>query len=178
MFAENGRNTLMDFALRDKKHRCIAALHVLGAPANDQQALYELWKTATGAQPNRDVDLPQFDDALLVRHLEHGAAGGDKWSGIAAARGKLSCAPSCATSVLVIDAETETTRLLECGGERLCGGLNKWDGIAAAGGKLFCAPANASSVLVIDAETETTRLVECCPELGAAGDGAAHTKWY
>ena len=61
--------------------------------------------------------------------------------------------------MLVIDAETEAVRTIECGG-----GDGSWAGIAAVGAKVFCAPVNASSVLVIDAETEAVRTINSIVE--------------
>ena len=71
-----------------------------------------------------------------------------KWSGIAAVNDTLYCAPFNASSVLTIDAKTNTVGTMDCGVE----GEHKWSGIAAVGDTLYCAPARASSVLVIDAQ--------------------------
>ena len=50
-----------------------------------------------------------------------------KWFGIASYGTKLFCAPRNASSVLVIDAETEAVRTIPCGVD----GDGKWRGIAA-----------------------------------------------
>lgn len=55
-------------------------------------------------------------------------------------------APRDASSVLVVDAETEEERTIECGVQ----GLAKWIGIAAVGTKLICAPCDALDVLFIE----------------------------
>ena len=66
-----------------------------------------------------------------------------KSAGIAAAGNTLYCVPSNASSVLVIDANTDTVRTIECG----VAGKTKWAGVAAVGTKLYCTPSNASSVI-------------------------------
>jgi DNA-binding beta-propeller fold protein YncE len=101
-----------------------------------------------------------------VSTIECGVAGGEKWHGICAVGTKLYCAPCNASSVLVIDADTDTVSTIECG----VAGEQKWGGICAVGTKLYCAPRNASSVLVIDTETDTVSTIEC----GVAGE----EKWY
>jgi hypothetical protein len=55
--------------------------------------------------------------------------------------------------VLVIDAEAEAVRTIECGVE----GVNKWNGIAAVGTKLFRAPHTASSVLVTESDCSAAK---------------------
>jgi adenylylsulfate kinase-like enzyme len=101
----------------------------------------------------------------VVVTIECGVAGNNKWGGIAAVGSKLYCAPYSASSVLVIDADTDKISMIECS---VAGG-DKWRGIAAVGSKLYCAPHHASSVLVIDAETNKVSTIEC----GVAG----HEKW-
>jgi len=71
---------------------------------------------------------------------------GQMWQGIAALGTKLYCAPSNASSVLVIDSVTNTTSSIPCG----VAGKYKWMGVAAVGTKLYCPACYASSVLVIE----------------------------
>ena len=103
-------------------------------------------------------------DTETVRTVSAGTCvnGFSKWFGIAAVGSRVYCAPSNASSVLVIDAESESVRTLPCG----LAGAGKWSGIVAVGHKLFCSPCNASYVLVIDAQTDEMQQIAC----GVAGD--------
>merc|ERR1719491_635649 len=91
---------------------------------------------------------------------------GWQWSGIAAFKNKLFCAPHHSKFLLVIDTDTEEIRTIKLELE----GKRKWCGIACCGNKLFCAPYFASSILVIDGDSEEIRYIE----LGVIGE----KKWH
>jgi hypothetical protein len=77
-------------------------------------------------------------------------SGSGKWQGITAGPdGKLYCAPSSATDILVVDPVAGTAQRTNMGAD--LSGSSKWQGIAAGpDGKLYCAPYSATDILVID----------------------------
>jgi len=79
--------------------------------------------------------------------------------GIAMANnGKLYCGPLSATSVLVIDPNTNISSLISSG--LGIAGAEKWRGIVnAPNGKLYCVPSEANTVLKIDPNTNTTNQI-------------------
>ncbi|KAH8093368.1 hypothetical protein JL720_4498 [Aureococcus anophagefferens] len=98
-----------------------------------------------------------------------GYSGAGKWSGCAAACGKVFCAPHNAGVVLVIDAhDGDAVSSIDCG----YAGNQKWSGICASRGKLYCAPFNAASVLCVDpapvdALREAAEAIACVSCAGA-----------
>ena len=71
------------------------------------------------------------------------------YGGVLAPNGKIYCTPFNATSVLVIDPETNTTSTFGS-----ISGTSKYPGgVLAPNGKIYCVPFNATSVLAIGAGT-------------------------
>ena len=107
---------------------------------------------ATGA-----TELIGDDLSAAMERPQCGSSIVPHWSSIvAAADGKLYCAPSSASRVLCIDPATGATELI---GELIVG-RGEWSGIAAAAdGKLYCSPHNTYSVLRIDPATGATEQI-------------------
>jgi len=81
--------------------------------------------------------------------------GTNKWaSGVLAPNGKIYCAPSDATSVLIIDPTTNTADTTTISG--LPSTTDKWrGGVLAQNGKIYFAPLSASNVLIVDPISNT-----------------------
>jgi hypothetical protein len=83
---------------------------------------------------------------------------GNKWyGGVLASNGKIYCVPGAATSVLIIDPQTDSADTSTLIDVPLSGGPSPdWlGGVLAPNGKIYCIPWEASDVLIIDPMTNT-----------------------
>ncbi|UCF96215.1 MAG: hypothetical protein JSV89_13625 [Spirochaetaceae bacterium] len=86
-----------------------------------------------------------------------GLGGGKKWyGGVLAPNGKIYGVPGAATSVLIIDPQTDTADTSTISGISITGPQPNWlGGVLAPNGKIYCIPWEASNVLIIDPMTNT-----------------------
>lgn len=86
-----------------------------------------------------------------------GLGGGNKWyGGVLAPNGKIYCVPGAATSVLIIDPQTDSADTSTISGLPGTSTPPNWlGGVLAPNGKIYCIPWDASSVLIIDPATNT-----------------------
>jgi len=80
-------------------------------------------------------------------------SGSNKWyGGVLAPNGKIYCVPGAATSVLIIDPQTDIADTSTISDIPLTGGPSPdWlGGVLASNGKIYCIPWEASNVLIID----------------------------
>ncbi len=92
-----------------------------------------------------------------------GLGGGNKWyGGVLAPNGKIYCVPGGATSVLIIDPQTNSADTSTISGLPGTSTPPNWlGGVLAPNGKIYCIPWDASSVLIIDPaknEADTTTM--------------------
>lgn len=96
---------------------------------------------------------------------------GNKWSGgVLASNGKIYCVPYDATTILVIDTNTNTA-VMDTLGATLTGTAKWFGGVLGSDGKIYCIPHSATNILVIDPVTNTATT----PTLGANLTGTL--KW-
>ena len=101
-------------------------------------------------------------------------SGVDKWfGGVLAPNGKIYCVPGAATSVLIIDPQTDTVDTSTISDLTLTGGPSPdWlGGILAPNGKIYCIPWEAENVLIIDPMTNTA-------DTDTISDLGAGNKWH
>jgi hypothetical protein len=86
-----------------------------------------------------------------------GLGEGRKWyGGVLAPNGKIYCVPGAATSVLIIDPQTDSADTSTISGLPGTSSPPNWlGGVLAPNGKIYCIPWDASSVLIIDPATNT-----------------------
>jgi streptogramin lyase len=103
-------------------------------------------------QATLGVSGPPTVDMITISEL----GGGNNWyGGVLAPNGKIYCVPGRATSVLIIDPQTDSTDSIS--DVPLGGGPSPdWlGGILAPNGKIYCIPWESSNVLIIDPLTNT-----------------------
>jgi hypothetical protein len=100
-----------------------------------------------------------------------------KWyGGVLAPNGKIYCVPGAATSVLIIDPQTDGVDSIS--GVPLTGGPSPdWlGGVLAPNGKIYCIPWQASEVLVIDPATDTLTTIPIPESDPPVPDGS--NRWH
>ena len=102
-----------------------------------------------------------------------GLGGGNKWyGGVLAPNGKIYCVPGMATSVLIIDPNTDSADTSTISGLPDAVSQPNWlGGVLAPNGKIYCIPWQASNVLIIDPMTNTVDM----STISGLGGG---TKWH
>jgi len=119
------------------------------------------------SDPSNWEDLQQYLDEQVALGVSgpptvdtstiSGLGGGNKWyGGVLAPNGKIYCVPGGATSVLIIDPQTDSADTSTISGLQVAGPQPNWlGGVLAPNGKIYCIPWEASNVLVIDPATNT-----------------------
>lgn len=134
--------------------------------------------------PGDQLDVAAGDAGMSVSKLVDGDGETGslfEWhGGVLAPNGKIYCVPYGATTVLIIDPETDTAEQTSITG---LSGSNKWQGgVLAPNGKIYCVPYTADEVLIIDPETDTAERTSITGFAGSAnwygGALAANGKIY
>ena len=114
-----------------------------------------IWSNTT---LNAGLETLQVDDSLTEIN---GSFSNAYYGGCSATDGKIYCAPSSSTAVLIIDPATDTLDTTTITG--LSVDNNKWSGaVAAPNGKVYMIPFDSNDILIIDTTTSpvSTNLVD------------------